>query len=437
MPPLFHAQAVQLNDIAMFVGGELIGPAHVEITGVSSLDLANPSDLTFVGSDKFLQAAHTSRSGAMIVHRPLEDISVPQIVVAHPAYAFTRIVQHFFVPPNLSKGVHHHVAQGVDVTIGSETTVGPFVTLGDRVHIGERVTVHAGVSIGDDSHIGNDSILYPNVTIREGSSIGCRVIIHSGTVVGSDGFGYVQYEGRHLKIPQLGTVVIEDDVELGANVTVDRATFGQTTIQRGTKVDNLVQIAHNVTVGEDTIVVAQVGIAGSTHIGRHVMIGGQVGIADHLTIGDCVLIAAQSGVAGDVSPNKILGGSPAIAHTAWLRSQAIVSRLPEVRKTLRLLEARVQKLESKVRRQHNAIADHLTIGDCVLIAAQSGVAGDVSPNKILGGSPAIAHTAWLRSQAIVSRLPEVRKTLRLLEARVQKLESKVRRQHNASRRSKP
>jgi UDP-3-O-[3-hydroxymyristoyl] glucosamine N-acyltransferase len=203
------------------------------------------------------------------------------------------------------------------------------------------------VFIGHDSVIGDDSVLYPNVTIRERCSIGRRVIIHSGTVVGSDGFGYVQHDGRHHKVPQIGSVVIEDDVELGANVSVDRATSGRTLIKRGTKVDNLVQIAHNVTIGEHSILVAQVGIAGSTTVGSGVVIGGQAGLADHLDIGDRVIIAARAGVNRSLTGGQIVSGAPAMPHETSIKAQAVFSRLPELRQHVRALEQRVGALETR------------------------------------------------------------------------------------------
>jgi UDP-3-O-[3-hydroxymyristoyl] glucosamine N-acyltransferase len=219
--------------------------------------------------------------------------------------------------------------------------------LGDRVRIGARVTLYPGVFIGSHSVVGDDCLLYPNVVVREGCTLGSRVIIHSGTVIGSDGFGYVQHEGRHVKIPQLGGVIVEDDVELGANVAVDRATFGQTVVKRGTKVDNLVQIAHNVTVGEHTILVAQVGIAGSTSIGHHVMIGGQAGLADHIRVGDSVMIAARSGVNRNVESQVVVGGAPVMPYEVFLKSHALIARLPELRQQLRELKERVRVLEKK------------------------------------------------------------------------------------------
>jgi UDP-3-O-[3-hydroxymyristoyl] glucosamine N-acyltransferase len=288
-----------------------------------------------------------SHAAAFIVGRAIPELTRPQILVKHPAYAFARIAEMFFVAPLPSRGISEQISRGEEVEIGPQTSIWPFVTLGDRVHVGARVTLYPGVFIGDDAVIGDDSVLYPNVTVREGCRIGSRVIIHSGTVIGSDGFGYVQHEGRHHKIPQLGIVCIEDDVELGANVTVDRATFGRTVIKRGTKVDNLVQVAHNVSIGEHSILVAQVGIAGSTRLGHHVIVGGQAGLADHLEIGDQVMIAARSGVNRSLTGNQIVSGAPVMPHEVAMKAMAVIPRLPELRQQVRNLEQRVQDLEGK------------------------------------------------------------------------------------------
>jgi UDP-3-O-[3-hydroxymyristoyl] glucosamine N-acyltransferase len=288
-----------------------------------------------------------SQAEAFLVSHPIPELKRPQLVVADPAYGFVCLAQRFLTEPYRPRGIAQEAICGVDVQIGPDPSIWPNVTLGDRVKIGARVTLYPGVFIGSDSMVGDDCLLYPNVVVREGCTIGSRVILHSGTVIGSDGFGYVQHEGRHHKIPQLGGVIVEDDVELGANVAVDRATFGQTIIKRGTKVDNLVQIAHNVTVGEHTILVAQVGIAGSTSIGHHVMIGGQAGLADHVRVGDSVMIAARSGVNRNVESQEVVGGAPVMPYEVFLKSHALIARLPELRQQLRELKERVQVLEKK------------------------------------------------------------------------------------------
>jgi UDP-3-O-[3-hydroxymyristoyl] glucosamine N-acyltransferase len=214
--------------------------------------------------------------------------------------------------------------------------------------VGDRVTLLAGVSIGADVGIGDDALVYPNVVVSDGCSIGCRVILHSGVVIGSDGFGFATRNGRHEKILQVGRAVIEDDVELGANVCVDRAALGVTRVKRGTKVDNLVQIAHNVVVGDDSLIVAQAGISGSSELGRGVVLAGQVGVVGHLTIGDGAMVGAQSGVAADLPAGQVVSGSPAIPHQTWLRVQAILPTLPELRRTIKRLEARVAELEQRL-----------------------------------------------------------------------------------------
>lgn len=343
-------RSLTLGELARAVNGQVHGAADTVISGVSSLELARSGDLAYVDGDRFVKDARGSNAAAFVVARPFSDLPRPQLVAANPKYAFARIVQQFFTAPYRPRGIAQQISQGADVRIGPDASIWPFVTLGNRVRIGARVTLYPGVFIGDDSVLGDDCVLYPNVTVRERCTIGSRVIIHSGTVIGSDGFGYVQHDGRHHKIPQLGTVVIEDDVELGANVTVDRATFGQTIIKCGTKVDNLVQIAHNVTVGEHNILVAQVGIAGSTTLGSHVIVGGQAGLADHLEIGDRVMIAARSGVNRSLAGDQVVSGAPAMPHEVSIKAQAVVPRLPELRQQVRDLERRVGDLEARAAR---------------------------------------------------------------------------------------
>jgi UDP-3-O-[3-hydroxymyristoyl] glucosamine N-acyltransferase len=336
---------IPLKKLAQAVEGRLEGSGETIVTGVAGLEEAQTGDLVFVANPKMHAVARSSKASALLVAEVLPDESRPQILTPNPLYAFARIVREFFIPTPPPKGIAQDVIRGADVQIGPDGSIHPFVTLGDRVKIGARVTLYPGVFLGDGTVIGDDSILYPHVTVLEGCTVGARVILHSGTVIGSDGFGYVQHQGRHYKIPQMGTVVIEDDVELGANVTVDRATLGQTIIKRGTKIDNQVQIAHNVQVGENCILVAQVGIAGSTTIGKSVMIGGQAGLIDHLTVGDGAKIAAGSGLSHNLMPGQIVIGRPAIDHITWLKSQALTPKLPEFRNQLRELQTRVEELE--------------------------------------------------------------------------------------------
>ena len=340
------APAVPLSDIAAAVGGRQVG-AEISILGVSSLDEADMGDLAYVDGDRFIEAARASRASAFLVGEEIAGLDRPQVVAPDPRLAFVRVVERFFTCPRRSRGIAAEVARGADVQIGDDASIWPFVTLGDRVTLGARVTLYPGVFIGDDASVGDDCILYPNVTVREGCVIGQRVIIHTGAVIGSDGFGYLQHEGRHHKIPQRGVVLVEDDVELGANVTVDRATFGRTVIGRGTKIDNLVHIGHNVTIGPHSILVAQVGISGSTRLGSHVVVGGQAGLVDHIEIGDRAMIGAQAGVVRNVGEGEIVVGTPAAPHDVGLRAHALLLRLPELRQQVRELAARVRALEAR------------------------------------------------------------------------------------------
>ena len=337
---------LSLAEIHKVVGGEVVGPPHTIITCLASFEEAGPNDLTFVTGDRMLKIGGPTAAGAILAHRRLAEIANPHIVVTNPTLAFAQIARTFFCPVAAPRGIAASVTRGLGTHIGPDVSIWPGVILGDRVTIGARVTLYPGVFVGDDSGIGDDTVLYPNVVVREGCTIGARVIVHAGSVIGSDGFGYVQDQGRHFKIPQLGGVTIEDDVEIGANVTVDRATLGQTIIKQGTKIDNLVQIAHNVTIGAHSILVAQVGIAGSTRVGHHVMIGGQAGLADHIVIGDQVMIAARAGVNRSLESHQIVSGAPVMPHETWVKAQAVIPRLPELRQTIRSLEERLLKLEA-------------------------------------------------------------------------------------------
>ncbi len=341
----------RLKELAEFVGGRIIGDEEVEIFGVASIEEAKKGEITFVASPKFLpKMAHTEAS-AIIVSPEITQADKPLLCVANPQLAFAKVVTLFSHQPYQPKGVDPRAWISPTAHLGKDLTIYPFVYIGDRCRIGDRVTLYPGVSVGEDCSIGDDSILYANVSVYPKTVIGKRVILHSGVVVGSDGFGYVKEGTKSVKIPQVGSVEIEDDVEIGANTTVDRATLGKTIIRRGVKIDNLVQVAHNVVIGEDSIIVAQVGISGSTKIGRNVVLAGQVGIVDHVEIGDNVMVGAQSGVMHDLAPNEGYTGSPAIPHREFLRAIAVFPKLPEMRKRLLDLEKRLKELGKEPERK--------------------------------------------------------------------------------------
>lgn len=342
-----HATPVSLRELAQSIEATIHGSSDIVISGLSNLEGATSGELSFVLKSKFHDAARQSQASAFLTTQLIPDEPRPQLLTTNPLLAMATLAQRFFLPPLPPRGIHPTVVTGHDVRIGPDVSIGPLVTIGDHAKIGSRATIYAGVHIGEGAIIGDDCILYPHVSLLTNCILGHRVIVQSGTVIGSDGFGYTQHEGRHHKIPQLGHVIIEDDVELGANVTVDRATFGSTIIRQGTKIDNQVQIAHNVEIGEHCIIVAQVGIAGSTRLGHHVMIGGQAGLVDHITIGDQVRIASGAGVTNHVKSDQTVGGFPAVDHKIFRKAQVLQYQLPVMRKELRALRKEVEELKRK------------------------------------------------------------------------------------------
>ena len=292
------AKLYTLNELAALVKGEVAGDGNLQVSGLNGIDLASDDEITFVINPKKATGLATTRAAACIVPIDLEESVLPHIRVQNPEYAAAVIHNHFLVEPFDAQGIHPSAQVGNDCQINSEVSVGPFVSIGNLVRIGARVTIHPGVVIGDECVISEDTIVYPNVTIAKGSVIGKRVIIHAGTSIGTDGFGFATdpATGTHLKKPQVGNVQIDDDVEIGANSCIDRAAFGTTRVRSGVKIDNLVMIAHNVDIGENSILISRVGIAGSTTLGRNVVLGAKAGVAGHLHIGDRVMVAAKSGV---------------------------------------------------------------------------------------------------------------------------------------------
>ncbi|GBC60059.1 UDP-3-O-(3-hydroxymyristoyl)glucosamine N-acyltr ansferase [Desulfonema ishimotonii] len=338
---------IRLTEIAETIGGEIIGDAGREISGVAPFEHAGADHITLAGSPKFLKALESARAGAVIVPRNITAGAATVIAVDNPGVAFAKVVEMFHPKPAPEDRISPRAHMGEAVTCGQQVSVGHFVSVGDRVSLGNRVRIHPGVVIGADVTIGDDVEIYPNVTIRERCRIGSRVIIHAGTVIGSDGFGFAPDGAQYYKIPHTGIVQIDDDTEIGACNAIDRGTFGKTHIGRGVKTDNLVHIAHNVTVGENSVLVAQVGISGSTRIGKHAILAGQAGISGHLNLGDNVTVGPQAGIAKSVPDGEIVSGSPGISHRLWLRVQQLIPKLPEMRKRVAELEKRLEKLEEK------------------------------------------------------------------------------------------
>lgn len=341
---------MKLREIASIIGGHIIGSPEIDITGVSSIKDAQKGHITFFVDKKSQQYAHTTNASAIIIrqahYEEIGGLPISVIIVDNPHLAFARTLEIFYTKPPMPLGISKEAFIGKGINFGKDVTVYPLVYIADNVTIENHVVIFSCVYIGNDVIIGEDTIIHPNVTIRENVKIGKKVIIHSGAVIGSDGFGYVHDKGENYKIPQVGGVVIEDDVEIGANVTIDRATLGNTVIGKGTKIDNLIQIAHNVKIGKNCLMAAQVGISGSTEIGDRVILAGQVGIADHKKIWDDVMVGAKSGVADDLKQG-VYSGIPAIPHKEWLRAQSIYAKLPELIKRLRALETEVNLLKDK------------------------------------------------------------------------------------------
>jgi UDP-3-O-[3-hydroxymyristoyl] glucosamine N-acyltransferase len=340
---------VKLRDIASFVKGEVIGPPKaddIEITGVSGIRSAQKGDITFLSAERYKKYLAGCKASCILIKEPIEGLQTTQLRVSNPHLAFAKLLGHFYIKPQTPLGISENAIVSDKASIGKDVSIFPFSYISDHVSIGNGTIIYPHVFAGHDTTIGEDCIIYPNVTLRENVRIGNRVIVHSGSVIGSDGFGYVFEEGKHHKIPQVGGVIIEDDVEIGSNVSVDRATTGNTIISAGTKIDNLVQIAHNVSIGRNSLIISQVGIAGSTEIGDYVTLAGQVGIADHVTIESGTMIGAQSGVMGNVAKG-IYTGTPVMPHREWLKTQAIIAKLPELYKKIRELEEKIKKLERR------------------------------------------------------------------------------------------
>jgi len=336
----------KLAEICELVGGQLIGDGSLSISDVAKIEDAEKGQITFISNPRYHQFIHDCRASAVIVSRDFNEKSEMAVIqVADPYYAFLKILKLFHPEQSFQAEGIHPTAVIETSSIGKHVSIGPYVVVGKGCSIGDRTVLLPGVVIMRDTTIGEDCILHANVCVRENVTIGNRVIVHCGTVIGSDGFGFAPLEGVYHKIPQIGTVVIEDDVELGANVTVDRATMGETRICKGAKLDNLIQVAHNCTIGENTVIAAQAGLSGSTRIGKGVRVGGQVGFAGHMTIGDGSAIGAQSGVSKSVPPGVMVSGYPAQPHRDEMRLEAAKRKLPRLLKELKDLKKRIQDLE--------------------------------------------------------------------------------------------
>lgn len=336
--------SINLSQIAELLSGELIGDPECIITGIGPIDQAVEGQISFAEKGSLKRLAK-SEATAVIVPKGFSDSPLNLIQVDNPRVAFAKMLSHFNPATGPHPGIDPKAVVGANCTIGKGTAVAAGAVIGDHVTIGARVVLHPNVVVGDNVSIGEDTIVYPNASILERCVIGCRVVIHAGSVIGSDGFGFAFDKGLHRKIPQIGIVQIDDDVEIGANNTIDRGTIGKTWIKTGVKIDNQVHIAHNVVMGEHSVITAQVGIAGSTTIGRHAVIAGQAGIGGHLTLGDQVTVGPQGAVAQSVGDKQIVSGTTlAMPHGTWLRLQKVLPGLPAFSKKVANLEKQLAQL---------------------------------------------------------------------------------------------
>ena len=337
---------MKLREIAERLACRLEGDEELEVHRVAGIEQAQPGDLTFLANSRYTSSLRTTQATAVIMADDAPPASCAMLRTREPYLAFARAVALFSSPPRPAQGVDRLAAVAADAEIGENVSIGPFVTIGSGAHVGAGTVIYPNVCVGDGAHIGDECVIHSNVAVRERVIIGCRVIIQNGAVIGSDGYGFVRRtDGTHQKIPQTSIVVIEDDVEIGANTAIDRPAVGETRIGAGTKIDNLVQVAHGVTIGRNALLAAQVGIAGSTTIGDDVMLGGQVGIAGHVEIGKGASASGQSGITNSLPAGAFVSGYPAIDNKEWLKASAVFRRLPELKKRIADLERRIAELE--------------------------------------------------------------------------------------------
>mgnify|MGYP001067296825 FL=1 len=335
----------RLGDLAARVGGRVLGDASRPIGGIATLEDAGPSDLAFLTNPKYRKAAGRTRAGAVLVGPGVEIAGRDLLEAPEPYLALAELLDFFHPPPPRTPGVSPLASVDGSARIGEEVAIAAFAVVGAGATVGSRSTIGAGSVLGDGAEVGEDTVLHARVVLYPRTRVGSRCILHAGVVLGGDGFGFASSKGRHRKVPQLGRVVVEDDVEIGAQSSVDRGALGDTVIGRGTKIDDLVMVAHGVRVGPDCLLVAQSGIAGTSRLGRGVVLAGQAGVAGHLGLGDGAVVAAKSAVFEDVAAGAFVAGIPATDHRVWKKAQAALRRLPDLRAEVRALRLRVERLE--------------------------------------------------------------------------------------------
>lgn len=333
-----------LKEIAAAIGGTVIGDETIEIQGLDNIEGATSRDLTFA-VEPHIEEAKKTNAAAVMLAKDIADFPKTKLIVAEPRAAFARLLEIFTPKLDIPVGISDKAYIGRDVQIGRNVRIMPMAVIDDHAVIGDNVTLYPHTYVGQYAEIGDDSVIYSSATVREHCKVGKRCVIHSSAVIGSDGFGFTTKDGVHTKVPQVGNVVLEDDVEIGAHDGIDRAAMGSTVIGKGTKIDNLVHIGHNCKIGANCLIVAQTGISGSTTVGHNVTFGGQVGTVGHINIGANSVYAARSGIIADMPEGVFCAGFPVQSHTEWLRMQATMKHLPELNKKIKMLEKKLAKLE--------------------------------------------------------------------------------------------
>lgn len=336
---------LKLKDIAEALGCKLAGDGEIVITGLAGMEQAGPTELTFLANPKYVHKVKHTRAAAVLVQQALPTLAPASVISPNPYHDFARALALFYQAPRPALGIHEQACVARTAQVGEGASIGPFAVVGEHATIGRNAVLHPHVVIYQGAEIGDDFYAHSHSVVREYCRIGNRVTLQNGVVIGGDGYGFAKTsKGTHFKIPQSGVTVIEDDVEIQSLSSIDRATLGETRVKRGAKIDSLVQVGHACTVGEDNIICAQTGLAGSSILGKNVLLAGQVGISGHLTIHDNAVIYAQSGIGGDVKEGAVLSGSPAFEAREWLRAITAFPKLPDLLKTMRQLEKKVEQL---------------------------------------------------------------------------------------------
>lgn len=337
-----------VSELANLVKGQVIGDGSVIVEETRSLEQASPNSITFAIGD-YVEFISQSKAGAVIVEAEVEGLSIPQILVANAKSAFAQVLELFHPPVVVERTIHETAIIGKNVSLGENVAIGAYAIINDNAIIGDNVTIRPYVYVGHNARIGADSDLYTGAVVHENCILGKRVVLRAKAVIGGEGFGFATENGKHTHIPQVGNVILEDDVEVGSCSCIDNATMGSTLVRRGTKIDNLVHLGHNVEIGEDCFIIAQVGIAGSTKVGNHCILAGQTGCTGHITIGDNCTFAGKTGIVGNVPANSTMAGYPMRPHKEWLKMAAYENRLPDMIKTVKALQKEVAALKQELK----------------------------------------------------------------------------------------